>query len=349
MVNWTNKHKNFVITLIISLLLMIIVVIITYLIYVFGYYDKIKENNILENFNSYKFNRVYGDLYLQDKEHLTNKNLTSITNLMFNRINLERVFNTYYLDTSKYNSKSEFLDNYFYGNNPIDTNDIVYYTEGKTSVLSRRVTKSKEYIVSNSKKEKTSLGIIKNITFKARAGDSIKLDEDRISCNRICTIHKMYSGIHNLEYYHNGFTYYSIIKIDKDNTIIDINNIDNLVAISKEVNTNIFDNINLKVGIYSLDKCNLPSGCPSTTYSYLTINLDNTVSYYTYLDVDKAGDSYSGTYKIENGIIIMEFTKQTYIDADSKQIEIDNNLKMTFNITSDTSFSNNDLEFVFKA
>ena len=89
MIKWINKHQNFIISLIISLLVFIILTVVSYLIYVYGYYDRIKENEILENFNSYKFDRVHNDLYLNDKEHLTTKNLKNITDLMFNKKNLE--------------------------------------------------------------------------------------------------------------------------------------------------------------------------------------------------------------------------------------------------------------------
>ena len=115
MLRWVNKHQNLIITIIITLLLFIIVSVITYLIYVYGYYDRIKENNILENFNSYKFNRVYNDLYLNDKEYLTSKNLTSMTDIMFNKKKLENIYDKYYSDTFKYSSEEDFINRYYYG------------------------------------------------------------------------------------------------------------------------------------------------------------------------------------------------------------------------------------------
>ena len=359
MLNFVNKHKNFIITLIITLVLIIIITIISYLIYVYGYYDRIKENNILENFNSYKFNRVHDDFYLSDKEHLTNRNLKNITDIMFNKKNLEKIYDNYYQETYKYNSKEDFIDSYYYGKKSLTPDNIVYSNKGKTDIFNRRETKSKEYIVTNNKDEKISIGIINNITFNTLEDDIIKLDEDTINCHKKCTLKRIYSGIHNLEYVHEGFTYYTIIKIVENNTTIDINNISTLVAISKELDTSVFSDLatysnEINVGIYSLNKCNLTSGCPSTEYSYITLNKDGTCTYYTYLDLDKNGDSYTGTYKKENGFLLMEFNSHTFTILDSetnesKDIETNSNIKMTFKINNKTSFSNKDLEFTLKA
>ena len=359
MINWVNKHQNFIITLIITLLLFIILSVISYLIYIYGYYDRIKENNILENFNSYKFDRVYNDLYLKDKEYLTNKNLQSITDLMFNKKNLEKIYESYYQDTNKYSSKDDFINKYYYGSSPLTIEDINFQNTGKTDILTRRITKSHSYKLQNVYEENTRIGIIKNITFNTISDDTLKIDNNTLECSKTCKIDKMYSGVHTIEYTHEGFTYFSIQLIDTNNSIININNLKNLVAISNDIDTSIFDNIDeknsdLRVGIYSLNKCNLPSGCPSTTYSYITLNQDNTCAFYTYVTIDKAGDSYNGTYKKENGFLILEFSGHNYsvFDYDTKKstdIFVETNIKMTFRINSKSSFSNKDYEFVLKA
>ena len=64
----------------------------------------------------------------------------------------------------------------------------------------------------------------------------------------------------------------------------------------------------MKIGLYSLTKCNLSSSCPSLEYSYIALNSDKTCTYYTYISLDNAGDIYEGTYKTENGYLIMNFT-----------------------------------------
>ena len=359
MIKWVNKHQNLVITLIISLLLFIILTIIIYLIYIYGYYDRIKENDILENFNSYKFDRVHQDLYLNDKEYLTTKSLKNMTDLMFNKKNLENIYDNYYQNTNKYSSKDDFVNKYYYGLSAITLRDIRFQNTGQTDILSRRISKSVSYKIKNAYDEETHIGVIKNITFYTLGEDSLKIDDNVLECHKECKIEKMYSGVHSIEYTHEGFNYYSILLIDKSNTVISINELKNLVAISKEVDTSIFDDISsksgdLNIGIYSLTKCNLPSGCPSTTYSYITLNQDNTCAFYTYITLDRAGDSYNGTYKKENGFLILDFSGHTYsvFDYDTKRstdIVVDTNIKMTFKITSKSSFSNKDYEFNLKA
>ena len=359
MIKWVNKHRNLVITLIITLLLLIILSIITYLIYVYGYYDKIKENEILENFNSYKFNRVHDDLYLNDNEHLTVKNLQSMANLIFNKKNLEKIYEDYYQNTHKYSSKEEFVKKYYYGQRAISIEDISFENTGQTTILSRRLSKSKSYKITNVYDEETSIGIINNITFNTLGEDKIKLDEDTISCSNTCNLSKIYSGIHTIEFTHEGFTYFSILLIDKDNATIDIKKINNLVAISREAEESLLDgqseiNAELNIGIYSLSRCNLNDSCPSTTYSYITLNNDNSCSFYKYISLEQAAETYNGTYKRENGFLIIEFTSYTYSILDSetnknKEIENKTNIKMTFKIDSKDQFSNNNYEFKFKA
>ena len=358
MLRWVNKHQNLIITIIISLLLFIIVSVITYLIYVYGYYDRIKENNILENFNSYKFNRVYNDLYLNDKEYLTSKNLTSMTDIMFNKKKLENIYDKYYSDTFKYSSEEDFINRYYYGQKELTIKDIKYTSEGNTDILNRRTTKAISYKISNNYEEVSYLGIINNVTFNTLGNDILKIDEKEISCSSSCNIDKLYSGVHTIEYNHNGFTYFGILLIDKNNSVIEINKLKNLVAISSDIDldssSELNNNNDLRIGIYSLNKCLLQSGCPSTTYSYITLNKDNTCAYYTYITLDKAGDSYKGTYKKENGFLILEFSGHTYsvFDYDTKKstdIEVESNIKMTFKIDGNNKFSNNDYEFVFKA
>ena len=359
MIKWVNKHQSLVITLIVSLLLFIIITVISYLIYVYGYYDKIKENDILENFNSYKFDRVHQDLYLSDKEYLTTKSLKNMTDLMFNKKNLESIYDNYYQNTNKYSSKEDFVNKYYYGSSPLTIKDIEFYNTGHTDILSRRISKSTSYKIQNVYKEQTHIGIIKNITFNTLSDDIIKIDDNTIECSNECKVNRMYSGVHSLEYYHEGFTFYSLVLIDTNNTRINVNSLKNLVPITNDVDNIVLDELvgtekELNVGIYSLNKCNLSSGCPSTNYSYITLNKDKTCAFYTYITIDKAGDSYTGTYKKENGFLILEFSGHTYsaYDYDTKKstdILVDTNIKMTFRIDSKTSFSNNDYEFKLKA
>ena len=359
MIKWVNKHQHLIVTLIISLLLFIIMTVLSYLIYVYGYYDKIKENSILENFNSFKFDRVHDDLYLKDKDYLTTKSLKNMTDLMFNKKNLENIYDRYYENTNKYSSKEDFINKYYYGTSTLTNKDIEFYINGKTDILSRRISKSISYRIKNVYNEETKIGVIKNIIFETLGDDSITIDGNTIECHNKCAIKRMYSGVHSLEYSHAGFTYYSIVLIDTSNRTIRVNDLKNLVVISKDLDSTFFDEIKtkdqeLKIGIYSLSKCNLSSGCPSTTYSYITLNKDNTCAFYTYITLDRAGDSYYGTYKKENGFLIMSFSGHTYsvFDYDTKKstdISVDTDIKMTFRIDSNSKFSNQDYNFELKA
>ena len=355
MVNWVNKHKNFTIALIISLLVFVLLLCMSYIIYIYGYYDKIRMNRMIENYNSYKFDRVYNDIKLEKSEFLNKEVFINMTDIMYNKKNLEKIYNNYYLNSKKYNNIDDFIKTYFYGYKEISNKDVEYYINGKSGILSRSDIKIINYNIYNGYGDSSKIGIIKDIIFSTSNNSTIKIDGKELFCNGLCKIDYLFSGVHSLEYIHDGFTYYSIILIDKDNSEIDVNRLNNLIAISDEIDIdNSFDsNKELKLGIYSLNKCNYGYGCPSE-YSYITLNKDNSCGYYTYISVDKSGDSYLGTYKIENGYIIMNFTTHSFsvIDSNTKkdsEVKIDSDIKMTFKIDSDESFSNKDYIFKFKA
>ena len=72
----------------------------------------IKMNRILENYNSFKFDQVYEDINKEEYEYLNKDSFMYMTNVMYNKINLEKIYNNYYINTNKYNNKDDFIRKY---------------------------------------------------------------------------------------------------------------------------------------------------------------------------------------------------------------------------------------------
>ena len=145
MLRWVNKHKNLVITIIVSEILFITVFVISYVIYVYGYYDMIKMNRILEDYNSFKFDQVYDDFNKEEYEFIDKNSFIDMTNVMYNKINLENIYNSYYINTNKYSSKDDFIRKYYYGYKVLKVDNVDYYLKGKTDIFHRRIIKVNKF------------------------------------------------------------------------------------------------------------------------------------------------------------------------------------------------------------
>ena len=356
-----NEKRNIFITVLISFLLLIFVGSLSYIIYCYGFYDKKQDNEILEYYSSFKFDELYEEFYIVDATYLEKAVYDNVTDLIFNKINLEKIYNSYYQDTDIFEDKEEFIKKYYFRYKSVTVDDIDYKYEGKTTLFSRREASILGINVENGYEEDSYFGILKDISFVTKGITSFKIDNKEISCNNECKIDYIFGGVHEVEYELNGISYYGLVNIKADGETIYVMEIDNLVPIFEKVSLDLetFDSaevkgVSLDVGLYGLSECRLESGCPSTNYTYIALNSDGTCTYYFYITLDKAGDTYNGTYKIENGFLKLFFESHTYsvFDYDTKQktdIQANTDVKMTFKINDGNSFSNGDYSFLRKA
>ncbi len=353
-----SKRKKIIATIIISIIILIVLSVLCYIIYVYGYYDNLNKNQIIENFNSFKFNKVYDDIYYNDGKYLTQKTFTNMTDIMFNKKNLEKIYDNYYKNVNKYKSKEEFIKKYYYGYRELTEDDVDFYYQGKTSLFTRMKTKSLSYNVTNGNNEILKMGIIKNITFNTNDDTALIIDNNHIDCNQTCSIDKIYSGIHTIEYIKNGYKFFTLYSITNNNASISLNNINTLIAISEEVDMNIFDdmdikNIDLNVGIFTLSKCvNDNFDCPRTIDSYIVLNTDKTFSFYKFnFSINESPNIFSGTYRIENSFLILNYQSYKYTEViDNKETEQTKLISKTetYNIYNRNKFYNDQMEFNIK-
>lgn len=356
MVRILYRYKKLTTTILISLLTILIVSFLSYIIYVHGFYDVINKNRIIENFNSFKFNKVFDDIYLKDNKYLTKDTFIYMTDIMFNKKNLEKIYDNYYKNNNKYKSKDDFIKKYYYGYKEVNKDSIIFDETGNNTFFTRKTIKSKSYEVTNGYKEKISLGVLENVLITTNNNSKIKIDGNTIDCNKICGLDNIYSGVHSIEYIKDGYTYYTLYLINNNNTSINLNNISTLVAVSEEVDMNIFDdidikNIDLNVGIYSLVKDNTTNSSILVNYSYIVLNNDKTFNYYVYTDINKEPNEYSGTYKIENAFLTLNYQLYRYYTYEEGNTVIHEELssKMeTFNIYNKNKFYNEFSEFELK-
>lgn len=357
-----NAKKHLLLTIIISCLLILFVSGMFYVIYCYGFYNKYQDNMILEYYTSFKFNELYKYFETGNKEYLSKEMYDKVTDLTFNKINLEKIYNSYYKDSDIYENKEELFKKFYFRYYDVLKKDISMSYSGKTNLFERRDVFVNGIIVKNGYNEESYFGIVKDVKFVIEGISSLKLDDKTITCSNECVVDYMFGGIHEIEYESNGFTYYGLINIFKNEQEVAVAYLDNLVTIEQKVSLDL-NNFNkvevneskaLDIGLYGLIECNLDSGCPSTKYTYISLNTDGTCTYYFYVTLDKAGDTYDGTYKFENGFLKMNFESHTYsvFDYDMKQktdIVATTDIKMTFKIESNNTFRNNDFSFVKKA
>ena len=342
------KKNRLSITIIISLIFLVIVCISSYIIYVFGFYNKLQDNKVLEYYNSYDFDNLYYYMDISDNKYMSKKTYQSIINTMYNKLTLQQIYNDYYVDSNIYKDMDSFVNEFYYGYGDKSKDSFVLKYKGKTTLFSRRKLIIEGIKVKSSSNENGFLGKIKNVTFNIEENASIKIDGIPIDCdNNVCNIDYMFGGVHLIEYTSGEFIYFSIYNIAKDNTIVNINNLKNLVSVNKKVTIEadnfdkvINDNINnktLATGLYALVECKSKEGCPSYN-SYMSINVDGTLSYTRYYGTTV--NNYTGIYTFNNGFINIVFNK-----VDNQSLSE----KVTFKINDDGSFSNDYYRFVKKA
>ena len=109
------KKNRLSITIIISLIFLVIVCISSYIIYVFGFYNKLQDNKVLEYYNSYDFDNLYYYMDISDNKYMSKKTYQSIINTMYNKLTLQQIYNDYYVDSNIYKDMDSFVNEFYYG------------------------------------------------------------------------------------------------------------------------------------------------------------------------------------------------------------------------------------------
>lgn len=344
-----NYTKNIIITSSITAIIFLFLLFLIYIIYCYGFYDKWQENNLIENYNNNKYDYIFNHLE-QNEENLTRTNYDKIINQTFNKDKLLSIYNTYYKDAL---TEEEFLNRYYFGNIKITKENLIIKKENKTTLF-KRAKINYDKVALNKENTKTILGIINNIKINIEDDSLLYIDDNLLECDKECNIDKIYGGIHTIKYIKDDYIYYGLLNLYEDNKEINILSIDSLVLEEKKgtIKTNGTNrNYNsLKTGHYKLKECYLSSSCPTSQKSYLDLNEDNTIELYTYINLDQAGDLYKGTYKIDNGFLIMQFNNHTYhvFDYDTKEgtdIDVETNIEFRYKILENNEIQNNQFRF----
>lgn len=347
-----NYTKNIIITASITASIFLFLLFLIYVIYCYGFYDKNLKNELIKNYNNSKYDYIYEHLE-QNDDYLTRDNYNNVINNTYDYNNIKKLYELYYTNSF---SEDEFIDRYYYGNKHINDESFTFIKEGKTTITKRSDIKYNQ-IKLNNKNNNTTFGIINNIKLKIDEDSLIYIDNQGITCDKECTIDKIYGGIHTIKYIKKDFTFFGLINIKEDNQLIEINKLDTLVVLEKTgtITTNGMNKNNNKLipGKYILEACYLTSSCPSPRYTYIILKEDNTVEFYTYITLDMAGDTYYGVYTQNNGFLITKFTKHTYRvhDYDTMQstdIDVDTDISYTYKILEDNKFQNDMYKFTFK-
>ena len=346
-VNRFLRKNGLTITIIISLIFIVVVSISSYIIYVFGFYNKLQDNKVLEYYNTYNFDELYYYMDIKNNEYMSKKVFQGIVNTMYNKLELQQIYKDYYIDSDIYKDMDSFVNEFYYGYGEKDKENFELEYKGKTTLFTRRKLLIKGIKVKSASEQESYLGRINNITFNVENNASIKIDGVAVNCeNSICVIDSLFGGVHQIEYTSGDFIYYSIYNISKDNTVININNLKNLISINKKISIatddfdNAIDNSNnktLDAGLYALADCKSKEICPSNN-SYISINVDGTLTYTRYYGSNV--NNYTGTYTFNNGFINIVFNKVDNVES----VE-----KVTFKINDDGSFGNDNFRFVRKA
>lgn len=308
----------------ITILLFSFIAFLIYLLYCYAFYDEYQKELFLSKVNENNYNYIYKNMAGKDK--LTEDSFMKTINLMTDHRELKNIYYLYYRN-SGIMSLEEFIKIYYYDTIKVNSSDISYSSNGKTGLFSRKAIYYNQITVVNNNGYRTTFGVVRNIKFNVESNSVLKIDNQEVKCNEeVCNLSKVFGGLHEISYISNGYEYYGLINIYKDNQEVNVTNLEHLVRmdivsdndISVGGNTIINE---LKVGKYTLDKCYLESGCPTKKKTYLLLKEDNSCEYYTYISLDKAGDLYYGTYEIKDGFLIMKFNEHTYqvFDYDTKE------------------------------
>ena len=340
------KKKHFLITFLVSIALFSLVIFLIYVIYCFAFYDNNQEKKYLESFNNGKYDFVYDHLENADK---INKDLYNYNvNITFNKNKLNEIYELYYKNVDH----DEFICNYYFNN---ITDNVDYYSVGKTNLLKRKNLYYRSVEVINGKGVKTSFGVKKNLTLKVDEDSNLSVDDKECAIDKdTCTYQYIMGGNHTILYTVGQVTYYGILNVTSDNMNINVENVESLIKIGevKEVQKpKKTSNIKLKSGKYKETKCYMAFDCANKKKSFLILNDDGTANLYLWFNLAQAGDSYFGTYEIVNNYLIMKFNGHTYkeFDYDTKvttTIDIDVYSEFRYKIENDHTINNEEYRFV---
>ncbi len=350
------KDKNMMITLGITSFLFFFVIFLVYLIYCFAYYDENQEGIFVTKFNNGNYDYVYDNFF--NKEEIDKDKYYDVINLMYDKVTLKNIYYLYYKN-SVYENLDEFINEYYFGDNEIIVDDILFASVGKTGFFTRRDLFYSTIKVESNSGLKSSIGLKKNIKFMVEESSTIMLDSKNLEClGGECKLDRLLGGLHTIYYISNGHKYYGIINVTKDDEVIDVTSNKSLIKIDSVIVEDDKEEIsvsdyNLKIGRYGLNKCYLSDSCPTKKKSYIQLNEDKTCTLYTYISLSKAGDTYVGTYEIEGNFLVMKFREHTYsmFDYDTKEstdIIGTVDMEMRYKIESDTIVSNDSYRFKYE-
>lgn len=337
----------------ITILLFSFIAFLIYLLYCYAFYDEYQKEIFLNKVNENNYSFIYKNM--AGKDNLSEEKFNKTIKLMTDYRELKNIYYLYYRN-SGIMSLEEFIKIYYYEDIKVSSSDVSYSSNGKTGLFSRKAIYYNQITLINDKGYLTTLGVIRNVKFNVEENSILRIDNEEVECNNgVCDVSKIFGGLHEISYISNGYEYYCLLNIYKDDQKIDVTNLEQLVRIDIisdndiEVGDNTIIN-ELSTGKYILDKCYLDSGCPTKNKSYLLLNEDNTCEYYTYISLDKAGDLYKGTYVIDNGFLVMKFNGHTYqvFDYDTKEstdITADVDMTIQYKIEENNNLVNGSYKF----
>ena len=347
------EKKNLFITIGITFSLFAFIIFLLYVVYCFAYYDKYNERIYITKINDNAYDFVYQNI--RDNKGLSLEEFYIPIKLMSDKERLKDIYYTYY-NGGNYKTLDEFINTYYFAINDIKNNDILFETKGKTGLFNRKKLYYSSIKLKSSSGLETSLGIKSNVQLKIEGNSEILLDGKSVKCkDNLCKIDYVFGGLHEVKYVSNGYNYYGLLNISKNEEIIDITNLESLIKVNNILNNSFTESksdYNLKIGKFKLSSCFLDSGCPSKSKSYINLRSDRTCELYTYITLDQAGDKYIGTYEISGNFLIMHFDSHTYkmFDYDTKQAsdifaEVDMDIR--YKIESDYIISNDSYKFKY--
>ena len=127
--------KNMKLTIGITFFLFIFIISLIYILYCYSYYDGAQKEKYLTEFNRNNHEFVYENL--TDHTKLKKEDYNKVIDLMYNKNTLENIYNTYYKGQRIFNNSAEFINEYYYGNQKIQLDDIEFAQEGKSTLFQR--------------------------------------------------------------------------------------------------------------------------------------------------------------------------------------------------------------------
>ena len=342
------KKKRLLITLFVSLFLFCFVFFLIYVVYCFAFYDKNQVTKYVDEFNHGYYDFVYNSL--ADNDKVGKEDFNKSINLMFNESKLGEIHDTYYPDIDK----DLFIDNFLF-NTKVETGDITFVEDGKTGLFTRKSIKYGSINLSTKGGIRTSFVVRKNIKLTGEANSKIFVDDKECDLNNnSCYLVYVLGGMHTIRYETSKVTYFGLFNVTNDNMEIDVTTIDSLVKTSevKGVTKKQVEKITLKPGKYLIKECYLPFDCAKKAKSFLILEADGSANLYMWYNLAQAGDSYFGTYVIENNYLILKFNNHTYkeFDYDTKvttTIDIDVYSEFRYKVINNKKIKNEEYTFVW--